>query len=178
MSDRNWRTWSFALRGLAAVLLGLLSLIAPHWTFLSLVLLFGVYAIIDGVLAFATMPRGRSRLAHIARAVISFAAGSFALVWPGLSAFALVLTIGFWAIALGIAEVVMAVEPRKEVRGEWLLAVEGVLSRVFGALLVVSPLAGAIVIGLWIGAYALVLGGMLIASAFHSHSLSRGQSAL
>lgn len=177
MSIRNWRTWTFALRGLAAVLLGLLSLLAPQWTFLSVVLLFGVYAIVDGVLAFAMTPRAGSRLAHIARGVVSFVAGSFALAWPGISAFALILVIASWAIAAGTVEIVMAVQLRKEVRGEWLLAVEGVLSILFGALLFVSPLAGAIVIGLWIGAYALVLGGMLIASAFHSHSL-RGASAV
>ena len=170
MSLRNRCTWSFALRGLAAVLLGLGSLMAPQWTFLSVVLLFGVYAILDGVLAFAVRPRAGSRLVHIARGVISFVAGSFALAWPGLSAFALVLVIASWAIAAGIVEVITAVQLRKEVRGEWLLAVEGTLSIVFGALLFVAPLVGVIVIGLWIGAYALVLGGMLIASAFHSRS--------
>lgn len=171
MSTRRWRTWTIALRGLAAVVLGLLSLMAPQWTFLSVVLLFGVYAIVDGVLAFAMAPRAGSRLVHIARGVVSFVAGSFALAWPGLSAFALVLVIASWAVAAGIVEVVMAVQLRKEVRGEWLLAVEGVLSVLFGVLLFLAPIVGVIMIGLWIGAYALVLGGMLIASAFHSHSL-------
>ena len=171
MSTRNWRTWTIALRGLAAVLLGLLSLMAPQWTFLSVVLLFGMYAIVDGVLAFAMEPRAGSRLVHVARGVVSFVAGSFALARPGLSAFALVLVIASWAIAAGIVEVVMAVQLRKEVRGEWLLALEGVLSMLFGVLLFLAPIAGVIMIGLWIGAYALVLGGMLIASAFHSHSL-------
>jgi uncharacterized membrane protein HdeD (DUF308 family) len=76
------------------------------------------------------------------------------------------MVIAAWAIISGILEIVMAVRIRKEIKGEWLLALEGVLSIVFGVLLSIAPLAGAIVLGLWVGAYALVLGGMLIASAF------------
>jgi len=144
---------------------------APSVTFVSLVLLFGVYAIVDGVLALglAAEPH-RPRSALIARGLISIAAGIVALVWPGITGFVLLIVIASWAIVSGVLEVVMAIQLRKKIEGEWLLALEGVLSIAFGVLLMLAPLAGAIVLGLWIGAYALVLGGMLIGTAFRLRS--------
>jgi uncharacterized membrane protein HdeD (DUF308 family) len=177
MMLRNWRWWTLALRGLAAVLFGLLSLLVPHVTVLSVVLLFGVYAIVDGVLALTMVRRSKSRLALVSRGAVSMLAGVLAIGLPGISAFALILVIASWAIASGVVEIVTAIQLPKEVRGEWLLAVEGVLSIVFGGLLFLSPLAGAIVIGLWVGAYALVLGGMFISTAFHVRSWLRDESA-
>jgi len=164
----RWRWWSIALRGVAALALGIISLFWPGLTFVSLVLVFAAYAIVDG--AFALMlaskqifqPRGWI----IARGLVSIAAGLIAFFMPGITAFALLVVIATWAIVAGISEIVMAVKLRKMIQYEWLLGLEGGLSIAFGVLLLLSPLAGAIVIGLWIGAYALVLGGMLIAEAF------------
>lgn len=168
MPIHRWRWWSIALRGVAALALGIISLFWPGLTFLSFVLVFGVYAIVDGVLALMlaskhiVQPRGWV----IARGLISIAAGVIALVMPGATAFAILVVIALWAIAAGISEIVMAVKLRKMITHEWLLALAGGLSIVFGAMLLLSPLAGAIVMGLWIGAYALVLGGMLISEGF------------
>jgi uncharacterized membrane protein HdeD (DUF308 family) len=100
------------------------------------------------------------------RGLVSVAAGLIAFLIPGITAFALLVVIAAWAIVAGISEIVMAVKLRKMIKYEWLLGLEGGLSIAFGVLLLLSPLAGAIVIGLWIGAYALMLGGMLIADAF------------
>ena len=171
MRFKRWRWWTVALRGAAAILFGILSMFAPSVTFVSLVLLFGVYSIVDGVLALglAAEPH-RPRLALIARGLVSIAAGIIALVWPGITGFALLIVIASWAIVSGVLEVVMAIQLRKEIEGEWLLALEGVLSIAFGVLLMLAPLAGAIVLGLWIGAYALVLGGMLIGTALRLRS--------
>jgi uncharacterized membrane protein HdeD (DUF308 family) len=168
---KKWRWWTVALRGLAAILFGILSMLAPGVTLASLVLLFGVYSIVDGVLALAlaTTPVQR-RFALIARGVVSIAAGIIALMWPGITAYALLLVIACWAIISGALEVVMAIQLRKQIEGEWLLAVEGVLSIGFGVVLMIAPLAGAIVLGLWIGVYALVLGGMLIGTALRLRS--------
>lgn len=168
MPVHHWRWWSIALRGVAALALGIISLFWPGLTFLSFVLVFAMYAIVDGVLALMlaskdiVQPRGWL----IARGLVSIAAGVIAFLMPGITAFAMLLVIACWAIAAGISEIVTAVKLRKTITHEWLLALEGGLSVVFGVLLLLSPLAGAIVMGLWIGAYALVLGGMLIAEGF------------
>jgi uncharacterized membrane protein HdeD (DUF308 family) len=106
----------------------------------------------------------------IFRGLVSIAAGVIALVVPKITALVLLIVIAAWAIVAGITEIVMAVQLRKRIEHEWLLAIEGVLSVAFGIILFLAPLVGAIVIGLWIGAYALVLGGMLIASAFRLRS--------
>lgn len=171
---RRWRWWTIALRGIAAILLGILSMFAPGVTFVSLVILFGVYSIVDGILALALASRPiQPRFALVARGLVSIVAGIVALVWPGITAFVLLLVIASWSIVSGIFEIVMAIQMRKQMEGEWLLAVEGVLSIAFGVLLMLAPLAGAIVLGLWIGAYALVLGGMLIGTAFRLRSYVR-----
>jgi uncharacterized membrane protein HdeD (DUF308 family) len=171
MKLKRWRWWTVALRGAAAILFGILSVLAPGITFVSLVLLFGVYSIVDGVLALGlAVEPGRPRLPLIARGLVSIIAGLLALLLPGITSFVLLLVIATWAIIAGVLEVVMAIQLRKEIEGEWLLAVEGVLSIAFGILLMLAPLVGAIVLGLWIGAYALVLGGMLIGTALRLRS--------
>jgi uncharacterized membrane protein HdeD (DUF308 family) len=173
----NWRWWTVALRGVAALLLGILAVFAPNIAFMGLVVLFGVYAIVDGTLAFglASEVGGPLRFSMIARGLISIIAGVLALALPGITGFALLMVIATWAIVSGILEIVMAIRIRKEIQGEWLLALEGVLSILFGVLLYIAPLAGAIVLGLWVGAYALVLGGMLLGSAFRLRRFMRQQ---
>jgi uncharacterized membrane protein HdeD (DUF308 family) len=176
---KRWRWWTVALRGIAAIAFGILSVFAPGITFISLVLLFGVYSIVDGALALALASKPiHSRFPLIARGLVSIVAGVIALVFPAITGFALLMVIALWAIVSGILEIVMAIQLRKEIEGEWLLAVEGVLSIAFGILLVLAPLAGAIVLGLWIGAYALVLGGMLVATAFRLRSYTHRYSEL
>jgi uncharacterized membrane protein HdeD (DUF308 family) len=175
----KWRWWAVALRGVAAVLFGILALLAPSAAFVFLVLLFGAYALVDGVLALyvasqrTTQPRG----AIVARGIVSIAAGIITLAWPGISALALLIVIGAWAIAAGALEIATAIRMRKELEHEWLLGTEGVLSILFGVALLISPLAGAIVLGLWVGAYALVLGVMLLTTAFQMRSYVRHHPA-
>jgi len=171
MRFRRWRWWTIALRGAVAILFGILAMISPGAAVLSLVLLFGAYAILDGVLALVLASRQvQPRGALIARGIASIAAGIIAWVWPGITAFALLIVIAAWAIVAGALEIVMAIQMRKQLEGEWLLALEGVLSVAFGVLLLLSPLVGAIVLGLWIGAWALVLGGMQIGTALRLRS--------
>jgi uncharacterized membrane protein HdeD (DUF308 family) len=168
----SWRWWSIGLRGVAAVIFGLLALYSPTAAFLSLVLVFGIFAIVDGVLALSVAMRGTrvSQGAIIARGIISILAGVIALAWPKISAFALLIVIATWAVASGIFEIVVAIRHRHQLTSEGLLILEGVLSIVFGVLLFMAPLAGAIVLGLWVGAYALVWGVMLIVAAFRVRS--------
>jgi uncharacterized membrane protein HdeD (DUF308 family) len=168
----GWRWWTVALRGIAAILFGLFSLFAPGAAFLSLVLLFGIYAIVDGLLALSLGFRERiyARGAMVVRGLVSVAAGMIALIWPGITGIVLLLVIASWAVASGILEIVIAIRMRKQLQHEWLLGVEGCLSIVFGVLLFLSPLAGAIVLGLWVGAYALVVGGMLVGTGLRLRS--------
>lgn len=167
----RWRWWSVALRGLLAIAFGILVMIRPVAGFLSLVLLFGAYAIIDGALALVLASwRVQPRGALIARGIASIAAGIIAFVWPGITAYVLLIVIAAWAIVSGALETVTAIQMRKQLEGEWLLALEGVLSIVFGVVLLLSPLVGAIVLGVWIGAWALVLGGMEISTALRLRS--------
>jgi uncharacterized membrane protein HdeD (DUF308 family) len=175
----RWRWTSIALRGVAAVIFGVLSLVNPRAAIVSLVLLFGVYALIDGLIALSARAAvgSKSRRAVIARGIVSVAAGVITLMWPGLSTFALLFVIGAWAIVAGALEIVWAFRLREELKGEWLLAVEGVLSILFGTVLLISPLAGAIVLGLWVGGYAMVLGTMLLLAAFEVRSFTHRHAA-
>jgi uncharacterized membrane protein HdeD (DUF308 family) len=181
MQKTAWRWWGVALRGIAAVALGVLSLFLPGLTFLSLVIVFGVYAIVDGGLALAVASRETQgpRWSTVARGMASMVAGVLALVWPGITALALLIVIGSWAVASGVLEIWTAIRLRRQLRGEWLLVLEGILSIAFGLALFIAPAAGALALGLWVGVYALVLGGLLIAAAVRIRSRTRqGQPSL
>lgn len=176
----TWRWWTVALRGLVAIAFGILSLIAPEVAFVTLAVLFGIFAIVDGVLALGLARRvgGYPRSAIVVRGLLSLAAGIVALVWPSITAFALLVLIGIWAIASGIFEIVTAILMRQQLEHEWLLATEGVVSVGFGVVLLVSPLAGAVVLGLWVGAYALVLGAFEFGTGLRLRSYARAHPGL
>jgi uncharacterized membrane protein HdeD (DUF308 family) len=175
---RPLRWGGLALRGIAAILLGLVSVLLPGVAFLSLVMVFGVYAIVDGGIVLMASARGHApgRGRAIFRGLVSVAAGVVALVWPGITAFVFVMVIAGWAMVAGVFEIAAAIQLRKEITGEWLLALQGVLSVVFGMALAIAPFVGAIVVGLWIGSYALVCGGLLIAAALRLRKLARAGS--
>lgn len=169
------RWWALALRGAAAIIFGILTLWAPAASLYVLIIMFGAYALVDGVLYLAMAVRGvreGERWGSLMFAgVAGIAAGLVTLFWPGVSAYALLMLIGAWAIVTGAASISAAVRLRKEVNGEWLLGLGGALSIVFGVMAVVFPGAGALAVTLWIGAYALVLGICLLALAFRLRSL-------
>ena len=167
--------WSMvALRGAADIIFGILALALPGITLLALVFLFGSYAIVDGVLNIAAAVRGRRGRGPwwllLIEGLVSIAAGVAAFVLPGLTALLLVYIIGAWAIVTGVLEIVAAVRLRREIRNEWWLILGGVLSVVFGALVMYAPGAGAMAIVLWIGAYAIVFGALLLGLAFRLRS--------
>lgn len=165
---KNW--WSLVIRGAAAVLLGILTLFWPGITVAALVLLFGAYALVHGVMALAGALRA-SRAGErwgplVVEGLIGIAAGVVAFAWPGITMVALVFVIAAWAIITGVLEIVTAVRLRKYIAREWLLGIMGVLSVVFGILLVMAPVAGALVLAIWVGAYALAFGVLEIALGF------------
>jgi uncharacterized membrane protein HdeD (DUF308 family) len=161
----NW--WALALRGLVAVLFGLLTFILPGITLVTLVLLFGAYALVDGIFNLIAFFRVASHhWALLIEGVIGIIAGILTFAWPGITAVVLLYLIAFWAIFTGVFEIVAGIRLRKAIANEWLLILMGVLSLLFGVFILFAPGAGALAIVLWIGAYALVFGVFLLALAF------------
>lgn len=166
---RNW--WALALRGLAAVLFGLLTFFLPGITLVTLVLLFGAYALADGLFNIVAFVRVASHhWALLLEGVIGIIAGILTFAWPAITAIVLLYVIAFWAMFTGIFEIVAGIHLRKAVANEWLLLVMGALSLLFGVFIMIAPGAGALAIALWIGAYALVFGVFLLALAFRLRS--------
>ena len=165
--SRDW--WIIALQGVAAVVFGILALVWPGITLLALVFLFGAYAIVDGVLALITGFRragGGPDWWRVVQGVAGIAAGVIAFALPDITAYALLLVIAAWAIVSGAAELVAAYQLREVIRGEWLLALDGVVAIIFGIVLIAFPSAGALAVVWLIGAYAIVSGVILLMLAF------------
>jgi uncharacterized membrane protein HdeD (DUF308 family) len=177
---RNW--WALVLRGLFAVLLGITAFAWPGITLGALVLLYGAFALADGVFAIASAVVGRTQgtpwWALLVEGLVGIAVGVITFLWPGITALALLYLIAAWAVVTGCLEIVAAIRLRKEIRGEWLLALSGILSVVFGVALVVNPGAGALAVLWLIGAYAIFSGSLLIALGFRLRSWSRQLSSL
>jgi len=163
---RNW--WALALRGVIAIFFGLAALAWPGLTLVALVVLFGVYVLADGILATITSiaERGKGWGWLLLEGVLLVAIGVAVFRWPGITALALLFLIAARALVVGVLELVSAVALRKELAGEWLLALNGVLSIVFGVLIAARPGVGALAIVWLIGLYALVFGVIMIALAF------------
>ena len=175
------RWWTFVVRGIAGILFGLLTFVWPGITLTALVLLFGAYALIDGVLSIVgaiTKQRGRGRWwALVLKGVFGIIAAGVTVVFPGLAALALLYVIAAWALVTGAFEVAAAISLRKYLEKEWLLALGGVLSMVFGVLLMMFPGAGALALVLWIGAYMFVAGCLLVVLGFKLRTWGRSQDA-
>jgi uncharacterized membrane protein HdeD (DUF308 family) len=176
---RAW--WLVALRGAAAVVFGVSTFIWPGISILALVLVWGAYAFADGVLsliaAFRIRERGKPMLAMLLIGVLGVLAGIVAFFWPGLTALALLMLIAAWAFVMGVFQIIAAVRLRKEIRHEWLLALSGALSVIFGVLMILNPGAGALVL-LWvIAGYAIVFGILLIALGLRLKPLSQSTRA-
>lgn len=172
---RNW--WMFLIRGGLAILFGFVAWAWPELTVTALVILFGAYALVDGVLAIiaAITAGGEGRwlpllLAGIAGIVI----GIVTFVWPDITALALLFIIAAWAIVLGILQVVAAVQLRNVMEGEWALGLAGIASVVFGVIIALFPGEGAIAVVWALGAFAILFGMLLIALAFQLRALHQG----
>jgi uncharacterized membrane protein HdeD (DUF308 family) len=171
MTDVLARNWGWvALRGVVAILFGLLTIVRPGITLSALILLFGAYTIADGsfrlVSAFANRHDQPRWGALALGGLVGIVAGVIALIMPGITGLVLLYVIAAWTIVTGAAEIAVAVELRKVITGEWALVVAGILSVLFGAFLLARPAAGALAVALWIGFYAVALGGMLLVFAF------------
>lgn len=164
---QNW--WLVALRGAFGVLFGVVAFLAPGATILSLVLLFSAYMLADGVCAIVSAVRaaraGERWGLLVLEGVADIATGVVVLVWPGLTVLAFVLMMAAWAVVSG-ALMLAASFRLGRAHGRWWLALGGVVSIIYGILLVIAPLIGALVLTWWLGAYALVFGIALLVLAF------------
>ena len=173
----NW--WLFLLRGLCAIVFGMLAFVWPRATLLTLVLLYGAFALVDGVAAILAAIKDGEMTSRWWLAVLgafSIAAGGLTLYWPVLTALVLLLFIAFWGIATGIVQIIGGIRLRKEIDGEWLLIVGGVLSILFGLLLLTRPGTGALAMIYAIGAFAIAHGILTVAFSLrlrrHAHGTS------
>lgn len=160
------RTWWLPLvRGIVAILFGILALIWPAITLLVLVTFFGAWVLVDGIFSiFSAFRRGaRSRVWAVVVGVIGILAGFAALTWPGITSLALLYVVAFWAILTGLAEIVDGIQLRKVIENEWTLILGGALSVVFGVLLLIWPAAGLLSIVWLLGIFAVLYGIALVA---------------
>ncbi len=172
---RNW--WVFALRGLVAVVFGTLALIWPGQALLALVLLFGAFALADGILAviagIASHRYFESWWAMLLRGVGGIVIGLLTFFWPNVTALVLLYFIAAWAVVTGVFEIVVAIHLRRLIAGEWAMILSGLLSILFGVLLFVFPGAGAVALVWLIGVYAIAFGILLIVLALRLRGLRR-----
>ena len=168
--------WAFVLRGIFAIIFGVLCFFLPGLALITLVLMFGFYAIADGVFnIIGAFNRGTAQpgWALLLEGIVSLIAGGLAFFMPGLTALALLFLIGAWAVVTGVFEIAAAIRLRKQISGEWLLALAGVLSIIFGIILFASPGTGALALVWWIGAYSTVFGILLITLGVKFRSWTR-----
>lgn len=174
--SRDW--WVFALRGVAAILFGILAIVQPGITLASLILLFGAYAFVDGVALLVSLARGdRAARRHAwsvgIMGVLGIVASIVTFVWPSITALTLLYIVAFWAIAMGVFQVVAAIELRREIEGEFWMGLGGVLSVVFGALLIVSPGAGLVTLVWLLGFWAIVFGASSLGLAYRLRGVDK-----
>ena len=163
--------WALALRGAIAILFGLAALLRPGIALGALILLFGAYALVDGVFAivgvFGGTRGGTPRWLLLVEGIAGILAGIIAFVLPGLTAILFLYLIAAWAVITGIAEIATAIRLRQEITGEWALIVGGGLSVLFGVILaVIGPVAGLLSLIWLIGIYALAFGILMLITAF------------
>jgi uncharacterized membrane protein HdeD (DUF308 family) len=161
------------VRGIAAVAFGVLALVWPGISLLALVYLWGAYALVDGATSVALAARagkeGRRWGWLFFQGLVSVGAAILTAVWPGITALVLLMVIAFWAVLTGIAEIVAAIELRRVIRGEWMLAVCGVLSIGFGVVTLILPGPSALALVTLVGAYAVTFGVLVTALGFRIH---------
>ena len=162
--------WMLLLRGIFAVVFGLLCVAYTDMTLPAMKAMFGAYALLDGVLALASSistASGRPRWwSTFFEGVAGVAFGLLILIWQGITVFGLLYLIGAWAIVTGIFEITAAIRLRQHFTNEWLLILSGVASVIFGLLILVVPRAGALAVVWWIGTYAIFFGLFYAALAF------------
>lgn len=173
--SRSW--WMLALLGVIALLFAFLALVWPGLTLLSLVVLFAAYALLGGIMWIIGAVRHRKSNRDwwliLLLGLISIGAGIIAVLYPGLTALALVFVMAAYALLMGILEIVVAIRLRKAIRGEWLMILTGIVSIAFGVFVFLFPGAGALALVWLISFYAAFTGALMLALAFRARAWGR-----
>lgn len=158
--ERNW--WLLLFRGLVSILFGFVAMFWPLATLVSLAILWGIYALADGIFALGAGIAGQgppgSRWWLITVGLLGIVGGVAAMLLPGLTAQLLLMLIAVWAIAIGAAQVVGAIALRREIAGEWMLIASGLLCVLLGMMIFARPAAAAVAMLWTIGGFALIIG--------------------
>ena len=168
---QNW--WAIALRGVFAIIFGIIALLMPGATMLALVLLFAAYLLVDGIFAIIAAVRAARRQERwgwlIFEGLVDLVTGGIAAVWPLITIVAFALLMGAWAIVTGA--LLLGASYRLNIpHGRWLMALAGAISVIWGVLLIIWPLIGALVLTWWMAAYALIFGVAMLVLAFRLRS--------
>jgi uncharacterized membrane protein HdeD (DUF308 family) len=170
---RNW--WTFILRGVIAIIFGIVAFIWPTITALALVYLFAIFAFVEGIWgfvgAFSYGLTGGQRFLLVLMGLLGLAVGVLAVIYPGITALSIVILVAWWAIITGIMQLVVAVEMRKVIQNDWLLVLSGLLSIAFGILLLWRPYAGVLTLTWLFGFYAIIFGIFMLSVGFRVKSL-------
>ena len=169
------KQWGWiALRGVVAVLFGVIALAMPGITLAALVIAWGAYSVADGIVALVAAWQARHDgpqfWSFLGIGLLGIAAGVATFVWPGITQLVLLMVIAGWAVGTGMFEIVAAIRLRKEIQGEWALGLSGALSVLFGLMMFVSPGAGALAVLGLIAAYAIAFGVLLVVLGFRLRS--------
>lgn len=166
--------WLLLLRGIAAIVFGVLAFAWPGLTLVTLVLFYGAFALVDGVIALVAAFTGSARPAPtwwlVVVGLLGIGAGIATFVMPGITAILLILFMGAWALVHGIFEIIGAIQLRKEIDNEWMLILSGIVSVLFGLIVLIAPGAGALGLIWAIAAYSIVFGISFIALSLRLRS--------
>jgi uncharacterized membrane protein HdeD (DUF308 family) len=170
---QNW--WILALRGALAVLFAIVAFLWPVATAFAFVFILAAFAFFEGIFALISafgwgLP-ATQRFLLVIMGLLGLAVGVCAVLYPGILAVTLVFVVAWWAIVTGIIQLVVAVEMRKSIPNDWLLVLGGIISVIFGVLLIWRPLAGVLTLAYLFGFYALLYGIMMLALSFRVKSL-------
>jgi uncharacterized membrane protein HdeD (DUF308 family) len=175
---RSW--WVLALRGVCGILFGVLAFVWPQITLLTLVALFAAYALLSGIASIVGAIRHRRTdddwWVMLLLGIVSTGAGILSVINPAAAALVLVLVIGANALVTGVLDIVAAIRLRKAIEGEWMLALSGLASVAFGAIVFFAPAAGALATVWLISIYAFVTGALLLVAAVRARSAVKGKA--
>jgi uncharacterized membrane protein HdeD (DUF308 family) len=169
---RNW--WIFLLRGILAIVFGILALIWPGPTLEALIILFGAFVLVDGIfeLINAFSRRGGDPWwIDLLQGLLGIAVGVLTFVWPDVTGLVLLTFIAVWMVIVGVLGIIAAIQLRRVIEGEWLLGLNALLSLLLGMLLIVFPVSGALAVSWLIGIYAVLFGILLVALSLRLRTL-------
>ena len=168
MLQRSW--WVLLVRGLAAIVFGVLTWMQPAASAVALLVIFGAYVLVDGVLGVYGAIKTRHQSSHwwvmLIWGLAGVIVGVLTVINPAITGLVLTIYIGVWAVVTGVMQIIAAMRLRKEIEGEWLLVLSGLLSVVFGGFVLSQPMAGMMAMVWVIATYAVIFGVLMILLAF------------